>query len=409
MSTQSNGVSWRALSALLVTGVTGAAGSACSSDGSASLRIETEASPLLLVHRDDGATAWTSVPVAGKTDFELEVADRHELIIVCERTGAHRQIAVTQYARTVDDGDELLGLCPSYPFVVSATVAQPGAVAFGSALAISTATSWQLSLPARAGAFDLFLFGGAYFKLETVGARRDIAVTGDLDLGVLDFSQETMQPLVPRTFTATNARAEEEPSAIPRIVKGEVSFIVPIAGDDATALLIPEASLTSAERQLVEVSASVRPPRNEALNTDRTFIASPAQASPVTLPEPIGEPSLTHQSPRSIATWTSLPDYDQLVFSRFTSAADRSRKLHELRMSRSYAAATNLAQLVLDFQEIPGFLPEWELAAGLEPGFDFSAERGSRTEEGSTFSSASRPFLLVTPAARVDRRSLEAE
>lgn len=398
MSTQSNGVSWKAGSALPLL-LAAAAGGACSSDGAASgLRIETETSPLLLVHRDAGATAWISVPVAGKNAFELDVAERHELVIVCEQTGARRQITVTQYARTTDDGDELSGLCPNRPFVVRGTVMQPGAVAFDGALTISTSTSWQISLPAKAGTSDLFLFGATGgFNLRTFGARRGVEVTGDLNLGVIDLALEATQPLVATTFAAGDLRPDEAPYATPRLITDDADLLIVGASDDWTAFLLPEAALVGAERQLVELSAASSQTQGGVhLDLTRTFVASSTQTSPVTLPELIGAPVLTHQAPRSIATWTTLPDYDQLVFSRFTSAADRSRKLHELRMSRSYAEATSATQLELDFREIPGLLPEWELAAGLEPGFDLSAHQGSRSQEGSTFSSAGRQF---SPAA----------
>lgn len=387
----------RASAAMLCATLASGAGG-CSEDSSG-LRIETETAPLLMSFRDAGATDWTSVAVAGETEFELEVAERYELVLVCERTGARPAINATQYARTLDDGDELRGLCPSFPFTVSGTMVQAGQISIGPSSSSTTRTNWQFALSAKRGTFDLLLLGmTGNFMPTTFGARRDLAVTSDLNLGTIDLDQEDMQPLVQRTYQVSNALAEERARATTWLLHEEsaVPFFSILPG--ATAALAPDAALTASDRQLVEVGATQGVP--DAPDVSRSVIVTPDTSTPITLPDPLGAPRFQHEGQRSVATWTSLPEYDELRFLRAAAPEGQPRQAYELRMSYAYAAAIAVSQLELDFSTVPGFKPEWNLAPNASVGLNFAAGKGEGVAEGNTSSSASEPLLTISSSGQ---------
>lgn len=383
-----------------------ASGAGGCSDDSSGLRIETESSPLFLSFREAGATEWTSVDVAGKTEFELEVATRYDLVIVCERTGARPAINTTQYSRTRDDADELLGLCPSFPFTVSGTMVQAGQISLGPSSSSTTRTNWQFALSAKRGTFDLLLLGmTGNFMPTTFGARRDLAVTNDLNLGTIDLDQEDMQPLVQRTYQVTNALAEERARATTWLLHEEsaIPFFSILPG--ATAALAPDTALSASERQLVEVGAAQG--ISDAPDVTRGVIVNPETSTPITLPDPLGTPRFEHQGQRSVATWTSLPEYDELRFLRAAAPEGQPRQAYELRMSYAYAEAIAVSQLELDFSTIPGFKPEWNLAANASVGFNFAAGKGEGVAEGNTSSTASEPIITISSSGQRQVISVE--
>jgi hypothetical protein len=390
------GFSKQVLSTLTLAGIAGGA-YGCGGGNSSTLRIETEASPLLLVHRDDGEASWTQVAVAGKTEFELEVDDRHEVVIVCQQTRGLPHVLTTKYARTTEDGDGLTGLCVNRPFVVSGTLVQPGQVSFAGAVSATSGMSRTFEFASKRGTFDLLMLGGDDFTAETFGARRGIMVDGDLNLGTIDLAQENLQPTVSKAFEISNLRAEEDPSMAPRLVNGEIEYLFFGTSGDTMARLPPASALSASERLMVRLSASISAPAQDLPSTARSITVSAEQAGAVALPEPLVAPAFEHQAPRSVATWSALPEYDELRFMRSTTAADQIRKAHELRMTHNYAVETDTAQLELDFREIPGFLPEWELVTGARPAFFLAANKGPQLQEGSATSTATRAVATADP------------
>jgi hypothetical protein len=363
----------------------------CGDDGdddeTAMLKITAEAPPALLAYRNAGETAWTPVEIGGALEWELPVAERYELVSVCERTGPRPRVFVAQRARTVEDGLELTRICQvnEIPFKVSGTVMQPGQMALGNAASGSSQDNWSFSLPARAGVFDLYMFGGDFnVGLERFGARRGVTVTGDLDLGELDLAQEDLVALVPATYQVANALPDEQLSANVSLISGDVRTALMDFTDDLTVNVVPSSALLASEGQFVSVGTlpdfSAEP---GSLQLFRSVTVKAATQTLVVLPEQITGLAFQHDGARSLATWSRLPDYDALLLFRDSFPQDKPWVFHRIEMSRAYATATRTSQLELDFSGVPGFLPEWQSAAD-DLFLNLSVDKGTGLAEGSS-------------------------
>lgn len=391
-----------------------ASGGAGCSDDSSSLLVESETTLSLLALRNEGETEWTSVAIDGRKSIELEVADRYELVTVCERAGLRSRVTATHYSRAIDDGDELVGLCRAAPLVVSGTMAQPGEVAIGGAAIASPNAGWSFQLEMKRGTFDLFLFAADDdFELQSFGVRRGVAVNSDLNLGTIDLTQESMQPLVRRTYRVSNALPDESNGAFPWLVSGDVEFPLITAATEWTAALVPATALNADEHQVIQLVAGTLTFEPGQPTYNRGLMVQPDTTAPIALPARIGLPLFDHQSQerRTTATWSTLPEHDELRFFRDFFPLGQPRLYHEARMTRSYAAATEATQLELDFGAIPGFKPEWQQPANAELTLTLSADTGNSVVEGSAFSSVmmdaplpittqSRSPIPRTPLAR---------
>jgi hypothetical protein len=86
-----------------------------------------------------------------------------------------------------------------------------------------------------------------------------------------------------------------------------------------------------------------------------------------TLPPAIGDLQWKVEGGQLSASWTSLPDLDQLIMFAFGAAGGTvGRPFYELTASAQFFATTGVEQLGFD-TEIPGYEPEWRI--GLASGY----------------------------------------
>lgn len=104
-------------------------------------------------------------------------------------------------------------------------MAQPGEIAIGGAAIASPNPGWSFQLETKSGTYDLFLFAANQrFELESFGVRHGVAVNSDLNMGTIDLTQESLLPLVQRTYQVSNVLPDESSSAFSWIVSAELEL-----------------------------------------------------------------------------------------------------------------------------------------------------------------------------------------
>lgn len=374
--------------------------------------VTTGSPPALIAFRDEATADWQSLTLAAVTTFDIAVTGLYEVVVVCEWRGDDPTAFVTQYARTPDDERTINVPCPTgvYPFTVHGQMAGSGTVAFGGLFSAAAAGPeiWDFEFPADPGSFDLVMvFGDFPDPFSDIAIRRGVAVARDTDLGLLDRSNETVQPLVPARFTATNARPEE--SLVARLSLDTGGTIASLFSREVTTegwvtALIPDSALRSSDRQRIRLSGSVASsdaePQTNRRRVDRDVrVGDPMSA---TLPEPLGRVRFEVSTAGLLATWSTLPEYDTLTLS--CGAFNTRLPLgvsHESVFSRRFVEARGATNVALDLRNVPGFKREWQDDLTSEQSCSLAATR--RTSPSETVYSAADE--IVSPTASHARRS----
>lgn len=338
-------------SSLLLLPVTAAA---CG-DEMSTISISTAVAPEAIAYRDGLDGAWRTPTPSATGAYEVDVAGPYMVTVVCS-AGGGALVTTRQIARTPEDGRALTLECAEPPAATSevkATVAQAGAVAIGAARVASETPGWALDVQLPAGTFDLI-----GVTADKITLRRDVAVSGTVDLGSLDLEAAGAE-LAPAALSAANAAAGEEVLAQVAVTTPRTSAGLVYAGDPAGALIAPTSILTADARQSVTLSAA----KDDATRTAtrlvrRDFHAGDAAA--FTLPEPLGAAQLDAASGKLAATWTALPAHDRVLLSLIGSQADGKAREHTLELSQSFLAATGATGAALE-ADLPGYQAAWRL------------------------------------------------
>jgi hypothetical protein len=372
----------------VVVGMLASIASACGAGRASSITVVTDQPPALIAYREEGTPDWRTPTSPGTGRYEFEVAGPYRVIVVCVDS---RQVVTTQLARTVDDAPSIELPCgdpPVHTLLVSGRMLQPGTVSFDLEGLDSSTAPWSFDISTNPGTFDLVAFSGDQSTgFDHFEIRRDITITADRDLGTIDVAQVPAQALVPTQFTATNLAANESPLAYVELLSGNTyAAAVPTTQPEhAWQLgLVPSAALRSTDTQ--DVHLATRAPLSEQpmQRSTREFIrrVRDGGSTLVTLLDAIGPTRFESTADRLVATWTSVPECDQLVVAR-TSFSSSRLVVQGLRLSHAFLASTGTGarSVALDFTDVPGLRPEWRHDPTLEQDFLVFASRGTSPDD----------------------------
>jgi len=389
-------------------------------DGTGRVTIVTGDPPALIVYGDETSTEWKTPASAGDGKFEIEVTGPYRVVVVCGGSG--RSVLVTQYARTPADARLIEHTCAKreYPFHLRGEMLQESEVAFGDFTRGQNPGPWSFDLPAAVGTFDFVgFFGSLSTGFDQIEIRRDLAITGDVQLGTIDVAQEHTEALVPTRFTAANLDPDEELWSHQQLQSGNtsaglVSFFHPALAWEIR--LVPDAALRTTDGQHVLLmatrSTSSEPAQQRARSVSRRVrVGGPTS---VTLMDPLTAIAFDSTAERFTATWTSLPAYDELDLSRVTFFSDFPHVVvHESLFSPAFIASVGATSSTLDFTDVPGFRPEWRHDPTFDQVISLHAFRGA-SDDDSESSGVSKELMAAPPAGlgsarrRIDARQVFA-
>jgi hypothetical protein len=297
----------------------------------------------------DGFDGEWQVPLRTSSDsYALEVHGPYVVSVVC--APGDGSIVTRQIARTPDDSRYLEMECTeatSRSATLTGKMAWPGTIGIDQAWASSGVSGWTFTLPTSPGTFDLLAFSD-----RLVSLRRNVAVYGTVDHGTIDLEQEGFL-LEPVTLTASkNVSVIEQVGATVRLATPHLRHGHVYEGDPAGARVAPSQLLTAGVQQLVTVYAS---DGSNARAVRRDFRAG--DPTLFTLPEPLEAVQLDGASGGPVATWRTLPEYDELRVLVHGTVSSGGRR-HELVLSQRFVAATGATSAAPD-TELPGYLPAW--------------------------------------------------
>jgi hypothetical protein len=306
------------------------------------------------------------------------VTGPYRVLVVCEQPSSlagFPDTVATEYARTPADAHVIDNPCGAGTFTLQGEMSESGAVAFGDS-STGDADAWQFKLPASPGTFDLVMLFGDLFGagVDRVAIRRDVEVTGDIDLGPIRAEQEHAQVLNRVAFTSSDLETSERLShqMMLRTHNTSVSVGSPFSGSDWEVTLAPDSILVPTDRQAVTLTASKdRRDGPDTYYRSITVDVKPGTPTSVTLPEHLAHVTFDATADRLTATLQLLPDHSELWLTRRslvhhsysvgdTVSVALTALYHQLVMSAAFSAAAGTTGAVLDFHDVPGFQPAWQ-------------------------------------------------
>jgi hypothetical protein len=349
------------------------------------LTIRTSRPPGLLAFRDETSATWRAIDVAGKSTFEIPTTGPYRVVVGCERS---HWITVTEYARTPADEPLIEYGCgltdDAPPFMARGTMTEGGRVYLGDAEQAASQGPWSFELSAAAGTHDLImLFGDPSTRMAQIAIRRDVEITGNVDLGTLDRKTVNAEPLVPVVFTASNLAQDEELSMMAYLetTHGLVS-LDGLGSTGAEAMLVPDAILVPTDRQQVTVSGTTT--TTDDVSTHRTYrtrhrVLRVGAATEVALPDPVGPVTFAMTDNQLAVVWSTPPEGNESWLWRDTFSSGSSDVAqvwtHELRLSAHFVAATGATSATVDMTTVPAFPAAWrpDPALAVSRGFQYSS------------------------------------
>ena len=351
--------------------------------------IVTGGPPALVAFREETATAWQTPASPSPGKFEIEVTGPYRVLVVCTTRGG--DVFVTEFAQTLDDErtiEQPCGGALDYPFHVRGQMLQSGEVAFGGYGRGQSSAPWNFDLPAAAGTTDFVaFFGGFSTGFDQIEIRRDITITADLDLGPIDVAQEQTQALVPTQFTAANLSPDESLFSDVFLQSGGTfaimsQFIHPELAWQVN--LVPVTALRATDSQIVQLTASSLSSSDPVQQRVRSVVHQVRDTSATSVPlmDPLGPTTFETTADRLVATWSALPENDDIDVSRFSFSSDFSHfTSHDFLLSPAFVAVTGITSTTLDFTDVPGFQPEWQHDPTLDQGVALDAFRGTLPDD----------------------------
>lgn len=371
------------------------AAAACG-DKAAQITIETTNPPALVVFRNESSAQWQSLAVMGTHTFKVTATGPYRVVVACSSALAGTTIG--EIARTPDDDPVIRYTCQNSPFRVTGQMQQVGSLAVGGTTAINASTSapWTFDLPVGAGSFDIVMMFRDPAGGPRIAIRRDVAISGDTDLGVIDATSENAQAMVPTSFMASGLDSAEVRSVFVTLYTSSTTAILSLSGAASTwdGALVPDASLRSTDRQNAVLNAglttgSLR--RFRSVSRDVHVGAVPSLA----LPAPIGAVQFDMTADRLAATLPAGTDYDQLVLVRQGQPVGRQQLFGQTAVfSRSFIDDTGGTGAVLDLSGIPGYQSDWRLDPAFAQSRQAAVTRGTSTADLTT-SGMSQSNLMV--------------
>lgn len=251
-----------------------------------------------------GTGEWQAVEVSG-THYEIEVDEPYVVAVTCnDFTGL---FDTYMFARTLGDDPKLSAPCTGEPLIDSSlqgTLVQAGQVAIGFASQPVSSPNGSFEIEASAGTHEVIAITDS-----AIAIRRDVEVAGVTQLPTpLDVDQEGA-PLVPATFTVTNAEPNETPNGIVQLFT-EHNTNVFTFGEAATVQLVPDEILVETDVQIVDISGlhdDGRGRRSVSFENVREDVPRTLE-----LPEYLDDVVLDDTGGEIAAQWGDLPDHDVL-------------------------------------------------------------------------------------------------
>ena len=371
------------------------AAAACG-DEAAQITIETTDPPALVAFRNESSPQWQSLATTGTHTFKVTATGPYRVVVACSSSSAGG--AIGEIARTPDDDPVVRYSCQDHPFRVTGQMQQVGSLAVGSTTAINAGTGapWTVNLPVAAGSFDIVMMFQDPAGAPRIAIRRDVAISGDTDLGVLDATSENAQAMVPTSFTASGVESGEVRSAFVALYTSNTTALLGLFGPSVSwdVALVPDASLRPTDRQNAVLSAGLvagSQRRFRSVNRDVRIGDIPSLA----LPAPLGSVQFEMTADRLAATLPAGTDYDRFILVRQGQLVGSQGSFAQTGVfSRSFIDDTAGTGAVLEFGQVPGYRSEWRLDPALPQSRQASVTRGASTAD-STTSGVSQSNVMV--------------
>jgi hypothetical protein len=350
----------------------------CDGPSAGVVTIQTTEPPALIAYRDEASATWELLEPVEVGTYEVRPVGPYRVVVACENRGDIPSVVVSEYARTPQDEPLIEQRCRSNPepFVVRGTMLQEGGMGLGNRFSSTASASWSFEYGAAARTYDLVMVGGSLAAgFDRVAIRRDLAITGNLELGTIDLDQEAAQAVARASFTASNLEQGETRSSVTVFRTGSSFAVLQGAGWDVR--LVPEGLLRATDEQRVQLTARASAGTfSRSRTVFRDFRAGDPTA--VTLPEELGTVTFEMTADRLAATWSVLPEYDELalVRSSFTINPLRSTT-HRLVLTPSFSDLEGTAKGELDLSRLPGWRSEWRLDPATPQTRSMTAFRGA--------------------------------
>jgi len=208
---------------------------------------------------------------------------------------------------------------------------------------------------------------------------------------------------VPMSLAVSNLRPGETATARVTLETGNTMATLSDFGVFPSGLnvkLAPDSALRPTDHHVVDVTASIQgDDESPGRSRTRTRALRPGDPSTVALPDPLGPVTFAITADGLTATWSTLPDYDELVLERDNFAFGvPGSKFYRVVLTRSYVETTGANRAALDFRDIPGFKAEWDHDPSLDEIRDFIARR--KVSDRETETAAVDQFLAGRDSAR---------
>ncbi|HEX8110105.1 MAG TPA: hypothetical protein VF516_20385 [Kofleriaceae bacterium] len=339
--------------------------------------VETGAAPQLLAVRDATSTGWRGVATAGTTAFDLVVSGPYEVVVRCAPRFEGVE-SVTVYARSPSDPPLLDASCaaPVPPsLTVSGTLVEPGQIALGHTGDFSENPDWSFALQLAPGTYDLVLFQDESFSTpEQIALRRDLKLTGDLDLGTLDVAQEPGHAVVETRFAAPSLLPGEQLSPSLELRTATTTAFLPASlelplGKDVPDAwrvpLVPDAALRPTDRQTVSLAALSTSTIDGIIHGSLRLAARDIRVGDtagLTLPEPLAPIAFDMARHRITAAWSSLGNYTDVLLTYLSQGSGNlPGRGYALLLSRNYIEDVGMAGATLDLTGVPGLSEDWQI------------------------------------------------
>lgn len=361
------------------------AAAACASK-TAQITIETTDPPALVAFRNESTAQWQSLPTLGTSTFHVNASGPYRVVVACSSPTVGATIG--EIARTPDDDPVVRYSCQGNQFRVTGQMQQLGSVAVGATTAINASTNapWMFDLPVAAGSFDIVMLFRDPAGAPRIAIRRDVAISGDTDLGVIDATAENAQAMVPTSFTATGLDPGDVRSVFVALYTSSTTAILSLIGAANTwdAALVPDASLRSTDRQNAVLSAGLTSGsqrRFRSVSRDVRIGDVPSLA----LPPPLGPVQFDMTADRLAATLPAGTSYDQLVLVRQGQPVGRQGLFAQTAVfSRSFIDDTGGTGAVLELDGLPGYQSDWRLDPAFPQTRQAAVTRGTSTADLTT-------------------------
>lgn len=338
-------------------------------EGTTTISVVAEQFPELVAVREGADGPWLRARRVHADEFQVFVRGPYSVLGVCGRS-------VRVVSQTLADPVQIALDCrvsQDARIEVLGQMSQPGVVHLGSISARSDKPFWNFLMRVPAlGDFDLVAVTS-----ERVLIREAVAIRGATRLQPIDLADAT--PLATVPLTVTNPRADEVLSASAYLVGPRLRSPELYSGALEAMKVAPSSVLSATVEQRVGISGSrTEGTRHVSRVHSRPFHMGDSTA--VTLWDGLANVTIAELDGAPMATW-STPAHD-LEHLRFEV---NQQWRYELDLSSSYLQAVQPQRAAFDVASAPGFLPQWQLAAGSPYTVSLFASRGTSVRDSYTF------------------------